>query len=139
MTMPGEPAFGDWDNTFFGPHLVEAVKNGPLSQERLDAMATRVLTSWLALKQDQGFPKTNFWCWDLSDDSKNEHVDVAGKDHGALIREVGEASTVLLKNDDGILPLKGSGKLRALAVIGQHAGDSRDGPSLSGEGGYVCF
>lgn len=34
----------------------------------------------------------------------NEHVDVQGN-HGKLIREIGGASTVLLKNTNGVLPL----------------------------------
>lgn len=135
MTMPGEPAWGDWNNRFFGKTLVEVVESGQLSQERLDDMATRILTSWLLLGQDKNYPEPNLWCWDHQD-PRNKHVDVAA-DHAKLCREIAEASIVLLKNDDGILPLRGSDDLRSIAVLGQGAGDSRDGPSLSGEGGQV--
>lgn len=142
MTMPGEPAWGDWDHRFFGDHLVQAVQSGELSQERLDDMARSVLTPWLLLGQDQPDfePKRpNFWCWDLCDESKNQHVDVAPKEHRVLCRQVAEASIVLLKNQDGLLPLKQDeqGHLRSLVLLGKAAGDSSDGPSLSGNGGCV--
>lgn len=47
-----------------------------------------------------------------------------------IIREVGAASTVLLKNSKGTLPL--SDDLRSIAVIGNDAG-----PSLKGANGYA--
>lgn len=103
-------------------------------------MARRVLTSWLLLGQDsKDYPEPNFWCWDLLDDSRNQHVDVAPPEHRALCQQVAEASIVLLKNEENLLPLKGSSKLRSLVLIGQAAGDSRDGPNLSGDGGYATF
>ncbi|CAG8604297.1 11062_t:CDS:2, partial [Scutellospora calospora] len=56
----------------------------------------------------------------------NQHVDVRRK-HGALIREIGAASTVLLKNTKGALPLTNTEKLTA--VIGEDAGSNPTGPN----------
>lgn len=120
-------------STCSGPHLVKAVENGDLPQWRLDDMAIRILSSYYLLKQDEAFPSTNFNSWDLSDEATNQHVDVTA-DHGNLIRELGAASIVLLKND-GILPLTGPKQPRQLAVVGNCAGDSPLGPNQSGSGG----
>ena len=96
-------------------------------------MAIRILSAYYLLKQDENFPPTNFNSWNLLDEATNQHVDVAA-DHGSLIREMGAASIVLLKND-GILPMIGSKQPRTLAVIGTCAGDSPLGPNQSGSGG----
>ena len=57
----------------------------------------------------------------------NEHVDVRfiNGDHAAVIRQVGSASTVLLKNTNGTLPLTGQEK--NVAIIGYDAGSNPDG------------
>lgn len=67
--------------------------------------------------QDESFPSTNF---DSFRPALDQHVDVQG-DHKKLIRDMGAASTVLLKNDDNILPLSATG-IRKLAIIGSDAG-----------------
>jgi beta-glucosidase len=54
----------------------------------------------------------------------NEHVDVRGE-HAAVIREVGRASTVLLKNTNNALPLTGQEK--QVAIIGEDAGSNSYG------------
>lgn len=56
-------------------------------------------------------------------------MDVRG-DHSVLIRELGAAGTVLLKNVDGALPLK---RPKNIAVFGNDAGDVVDGLYFSGE------
>ena len=53
----------------------------------------------------------------------NEHVNVQD-DHAALIREIGGASTVLLKNTNKALPLN---KPKSVAVIGEDAHDNPSG------------
>jgi len=53
----------------------------------------------------------------------NQHVNVQG-DHARLIREIGGASTVLLKNTNNALPLQ---KPKAIAVIGEDAHDNPAG------------
>ena len=67
--------------------------------------------------QDQNFPDTNF---DSFRPHLDKHVDVQGN-HRQLIREMGAASTVLLKNDNNVLPLS-SGGLKKLAIVGSDAG-----------------
>ena len=88
------------------------------------------------LGQDQGFPETNFNTWDLEDPATNQHVNVQA-DHGSLIREIADASTVLLKNEEGILPLASSKSTKgrrhakkapaSIAILGNGAGPSSKG------------
>lgn len=62
----------------------------------------------------------------------NFQVDVRG-DHGALIRNIGARSTVLLKNTGNALPLS---KPKFLAVVGEDAGPAPYGPNgFSDRGG----
>lgn len=100
MSMPGsDPNF---QSVYWGPQLETAVKNGQVPQERVDDMATRILASWYKMGQDTGFPST-----DLSRNVQGNHK--------TNVRAVARDGTVLLKNDDGILPLK---KPKKIAVIG---------------------
>ena len=54
----------------------------------------------------------------------NQHIDVRD-DHASVIREIGRASTVLLKNKNGTLPLTGHEKWTA--IIGEDAGSNAYG------------
>lgn len=52
-------------------------------------------------------------------DGNNTHVDVQD-DHFTVVREIGAAGAVLLKNERNALPLKlGKGSIKSIAVIGQ--------------------
>ena len=73
----------------------------------LYTFADPVLLPRYLLGQDEGFPETNFNTRDLEDPATNQHINVQA-DHGSLIREIADASTVLLKNEDNILPLASS-------------------------------
>jgi beta-glucosidase-like glycosyl hydrolase len=104
------------DSSFFDGTLVAAVNAGEVPEERIDDMATRILAAWYFLGQDSSsYPKVNFNSANPLDDATNEHVDVQD-DHDVLVREIGSASIVLLKNTHGALPLK---KPRTLVVIGE--------------------
>ena len=59
------------------------------------------------------------------DEATNEHVDVQDV-HYKLVREMGAASVVLLKNVNGTLPLK---KPRSLFMAGSDAGPGKIGPN----------
>ncbi|KIP12629.1 glycoside hydrolase family 3 protein [Phlebiopsis gigantea 11061_1 CR5-6] len=122
MTMPGDilPGVG----SYFGDTLVLAVDVGDVEQSRIDDMATRILAGWYLLGQDSGYPAVNFNSKDTSS-SENQHVNVQG-DHASLIRTIGAASTVLLKNTGGVLPLN---KPRTVAVIGDGARSNPNGPN----------
>ncbi|RCI05115.1 hypothetical protein CU098_012427 [Rhizopus stolonifer] len=118
MTMPGDITFHSGDS-YFGANLTRAVKNGKVSEDRVTDMAMRIVASWYKLGQDQNFPETNF---DSFRPEKGKHIDVQ-EDHKVLIREMGAMSTVLLKNQENILPLSTT-STRKLAIIGSDAGPS---------------
>ncbi|KAI4528690.1 glycoside hydrolase family 3 protein [Schizophyllum commune Loenen D] len=136
MTMPGDDL--TTGEPIFGPKLIEAVNNGTVSEERVTDAAKRILAAWYLLGQDEGFPETNFNTWDLEDPATNQHVNVQA-DHGSLIREIADASTVLLRNEDNILPLASSKNAKngrrnnaktapsSIAILGNGAGPSSKG------------
>ncbi|MGO4432591.1 glycoside hydrolase family 3 N-terminal domain-containing protein [Paenarthrobacter sp. RAF9] len=95
--------------------LPEAVQNGTLSENVLDAAVERVLTAKFRLGLFEN-PYT--------EESATEAV-LAAPEHRELALTVAEQSMVLLKNDADALPLDGE-SLRKIAVIGQLAQASRD-------------
>ncbi|KAG9698336.1 glycoside hydrolase family 3 protein, partial [Aureobasidium melanogenum] len=137
MTMAGDILFGD-GLSYFGPNLTIAVLNGTVPQWRLDDMAVRILAGWYLVSGDAEIPSPNFQSWTPNTFGAvhahvgstwgtglvNQHVDVR-REHGRLIRQIGAASTVLLKNVRGTLPLKNTARLTA--VFGEDAGDNQNG------------
>lgn len=101
--------------------LPAAVANGSVAVERLDDMATRILAAWSHSKEvDLGrMATTNFPSPPAIYPSTELHApaDVQA-DHAALIRTIGAAGTVLVKNVNGTLPLQ---RPRFLAVYGYDA------------------
>ncbi len=93
--------------------IVEAVKNGELEESVLDERVDNVVH--LILKAKEAFKNKK-------DYSKQEHHKIA--------LEVAEGSMQLLKNDDGILPIK---KGQKVAVIGEMA----KAPRYQGAGSSV--
>lgn len=81
--------------------LVEAVRNGILSEEVLDEAVERILR--VIFK---------------SVDGKRKNASYDAAEHHRLARKVASESMVLLKNDDSLLPLKQGMKI---AVIGEFA------------------
>ncbi|EIN05767.1 beta-glucosidase [Punctularia strigosozonata HHB-11173 SS5] len=132
MTMPGDVTFGSGDS-FFGGNMTAYVQNGTIPEAKVDDMATRILAAWYLLEQDEGYPDVNFNAWNLQDPLTNEHVN-AQEDHMDVVRAIGAASTVLLKNANETLPLK---KPRSVAVIGSDAGPQRNGPNEFADRGGV--
>ncbi|KAG9591803.1 glycoside hydrolase family 3 protein, partial [Aureobasidium melanogenum] len=139
MTMAGDIRFGD-GTSYFGPNLTIAVLNGTVPQWRLDDMAVRILAGWYLVDVDAEIPSPNFQSWTADTFSAvhahvgstwgtglvNQHVDVR-REHGRLIREIGAASTVLLKNVRGTLPLKNTARLTA--VFGEDVASNPNGPN----------
>ncbi|KAJ8124262.1 hypothetical protein O1611_g9379 [Lasiodiplodia mahajangana] len=119
---------------YFGDALLEAVNEGTVPEQRLDDMATRVMTPYFRLGQDHGFPTLDpasgpvFIVYQLGRQSLSqfplfssgeevEARDVRG-DHAGVIREIGSAGTVLLKNVNGTLPLK---SIKNVGIFGNDA------------------
>ncbi|KAA1473309.1 hypothetical protein DENSPDRAFT_866018 [Dentipellis sp. KUC8613] len=146
MNMPGFFAYGDPvepnpDNTtssWWGSALIESVKNGSVPEARVDDMVTRSMAAFYKLNQDSpSYPKVNF---DYNTEDTfldgvkvNEHVNVQA-DHYKLIREIGAASSVLLKNTKNALPLSVN-KIKRIAIVGSDAGPNPDGPNGCGDRG----
>ncbi|KAF8676990.1 Glycoside hydrolase family 3 protein [Rhizoctonia solani] len=123
MTMPGDITFHSNDS-YFGANLTAAVKNGEVTEDRVTDMAERIVAAWYLVGQDKGYPDVNFDSF-RPQDPINKHVDVQ-EDHYKLVREMGAASTVLLKNVNDTLPLK---KPITIALIGSDAGPAQRGPN----------
>lgn len=133
MSMPGDIGF-DSGTSFWGANLTIAVLNGTIPEWRLDDMVTRIMAAYYYVGRDVKYVKTNFDAWTLDTVGPlhaavgpaygvgviNEHVDVRG-DHAQIVRAIGRASTVLLKNK-GALPLTGMEK--QVALIGNDAGSN---------------
>src|SRR3954454_23949620 len=115
---------------YYGTNLGSAVAAGQVSQARLDGMLRHIFV-----------PMFRYGLFDHPPVGQpNAYFDQADSPaHRALAREVSEQSTVLLKNQDNLLPLdKGSG--RTIAVIATAAnpagaaGASGGGGSAHGSG-----
>ncbi|KAJ7246992.1 glycoside hydrolase superfamily [Mycena rebaudengoi] len=147
MNMPGFVGYGVGDqddpdpsqanNSYWGAHLIEAVNNGSVPLSRVDDMITRTLAAWYKLGQDKDYPSVSFSQLTqqtyLNGVKVNDHVNVQS-DHYKLIRKIGAASTILLKNTNGALPLKVK-NLKRLAVLGSDAGPPPNGPNGCGDRG----
>jgi beta-glucosidase len=104
-------------------------------QVNLFVVATRILAGYYLLEQDSSsFPPVNFDAFKPDDQDLNDHIDVQTDAHEKLVRDLGSASVVLLKNENGALPLGGNsvngGKAeRDIVLVGSDAGPGRMGPN----------
>lgn len=134
MSMPGDTASGT-GKSFWGTNLTIAVLNGTVPEWRVDDMAVRIMAAFYKVGRDRYQVPVNFDSW-TKDEYGYEHalvgqnyvkvndkVDVRA-DHADIIRQIGSASVVLLKNDGG-LPLTGYEKFTG--VFGEDAGSNRWG------------
>lgn len=123
------------DEGYFGNNLTMAVNNGSVTETRLNDMATRILAAYFQINQDEGeFAGFGVYPYDV----EHEIIDVRG-DHAKLIREIGAAGHVLVKNVDNALPLK---KPRYLNIFGYDAKTPDapwENPSRFGGGYEVNF
>ncbi|KDQ12136.1 glycoside hydrolase family 3 protein [Botryobasidium botryosum FD-172 SS1] len=130
MTMPGDITFFSGDS-YFGGNLTQAVNNGTIPESRVDDMATRILAAWFLLGQNSSsYPPVSFDSFNINDPVQ-QHIDVQA-DHYKIIRKIGAASTVLLKNTNKTLPLN---KPKSIALIGSDAGPASQGPNSFGDQG----
>jgi beta-glucosidase len=138
MDMPG--GLGEYGvqilgKSYFGGNITSAVNNGSLDTSRLDDMITRIMTPYYFLGQDVDYPLIDPDSADLNTFSPRDTwfktfvlngtrgVDVRA-DHNVLIRELGAASTVLLKNVNNALPLKAP---KSIGVFGNDASEDTMG------------
>lgn len=93
--------------------IVEAVRSGALAEEKLDAAVERLLTViFKAVDQRKS----------------NASYDVEA--HHQLAREIARESMVLLKNDEGILPLAKNGKIAVIGALAKRPRYQGSGSSL---------
>ncbi|QDS67779.1 hypothetical protein FKW77_006532 [Venturia effusa] len=122
--------------TYFGSNITTAIDQGLVNTTRLDEMIHRILTPYFYLGQDQDFPtidpSTPYAFVNVIGytprqlglpESNVQPRDVRGN-HSALIRELGAAGTVLLKNTNNALPLK---NISYIGVFGSDASDPTQG------------
>ncbi|KAI8639283.1 glycoside hydrolase superfamily [Parasitella parasitica] len=119
MTMPGDITFQSGDS-YFGPNLTLAVNNDEVKEDRVTDMAMRIVASWYKVGQDKNFPKTSINAFHRDE---ADYVNVQA-DHKKLVRSMGAASNVLLKNS-GVLPLD-TKKVKSIALVGS---DIKNGAS----------
>jgi beta-glucosidase len=97
-------------------------------------MGTRILASWYYTGQDNAYPSLGVY----GNLQKHEPIDVQG-DHASIIKKIGAAGTVLVKNLNNTLPFQ---KPRFLYVTGYdatHKSSPWTNPSRYGGGYEVNF
>jgi beta-glucosidase len=117
--------------SYFGGNVTAAVTNGTVEQARLDDMVTRIMTPYFYLNQAEYPPidgeepalNSRYPPYQYPFTIGTANVDVRDS-HAQLIRELGAAGTVLLKNSNGTLPLQAP---KTIGIFGNDAGDVLDG------------
>lgn len=97
----------------YSPHLLNAVKQGLLSEAELDVSVKRIILARMKLGQFDPQEMVPF--------STISYDVVDSKEHQALADEAARKSIVLLKNEKNILPF--SKDVKKVAVIGPNADD----------------
>jgi beta-glucosidase len=138
MNMPGGIAFRVPSPSYFGENVTTAVNNGSLSTERVDDMVLRIMTPYFHLNQDVDFPPVDGYTNQIGFFGSGPYpynftlgpiVDVRREQHAQLIRDLGAAGTVLLKNANETLPLQSP---MNIGVFGNDAADfTKGGYSLA--------
>ncbi|KAB5535125.1 beta-glucosidase [Coniochaeta sp. 2T2.1] len=110
MAMPGDA--GLW-----GDRLTEAVKNGTISEARIDDMVIRTIASYYQMRQDVDFPNPGVG---MPPDLEKPHdiLDARNSSFKSVLFDGAVEGHVLLKNKNSALPLKSP---RMLSIFGYSA------------------
>lgn len=92
---------------------IDAVHQGLLSEEKINESLFRLMMTRFKLGMFDSYEKSQW--------GKLDRTDVDTPENRKLAREVAEASMVLLKNKDGLLPLKN--RFKKIMVMGPAAAD----------------
>ncbi|KAL9108036.1 MAG: hypothetical protein Q9227_007142 [Pyrenula ochraceoflavens] len=153
MSMPGDGKYWADGNSYFGTELTLAALNGSLPMDRLNDMVVRVVAAWYQMGQDKWEQKgPNFSSWTNEKEGLlhpgsnstekaivNQFVDAQVADdaqgtehHSVIARKVAAEGTVVVKNEDSVLPLsrKGTGRstIYKVGIYGEDAGKG-NGPN----------
>ncbi len=112
---------------YFGPALEGAVKDGRVPMRLLNGMVQRILRAMFTVGVFDHPPASQ---------PAASRATVSSAAHLALARRISEEGTVLLRNEDHVLPLLG--RDRTIAVIGPAAGQAGAENEYNGQGsGHV--
>ncbi|KAI9347228.1 glycoside hydrolase superfamily [Obelidium mucronatum] len=128
LIMPGAWAKSRFPWWYWTPFLSKVPFGGqffpsyqPIPVSRLDDMVTRILSTYYALGQDKDYPATNFNAFEGALERGLENREYRFKvPNAGIARKVASASTVLVKNRDGLLPLRNEPGVK-IAVLGEDA------------------
>jgi len=109
--------------TYYGPALQSAVQSGQVPMATLNDMVRRILRSMFRVGVFDNPPAA---------EPQAFQANVSTPDHVALARRISEQGTVLLKDQQGILPIAGQG--RTIALIGPAAGQTGAENEYNGQG-----
>ena len=162
MDMPGDGKYWLDGNSLWGEKITVGALNESLPMERLNDMVTRIVAAWYQLGQDdkktwpppppEGDGGPNFSSWTDDRIGKlhhfsgenitgvvNKFIDAqgVGEDfHGRLVKEIAVEATILLKNEDNVLPLNRKGaeglptdQTYNVGIFGEDAGPGQ-GPNF---------
>ncbi|KAI1875203.1 hypothetical protein JX265_004261 [Neoarthrinium moseri] len=101
----------------WGDNLITAVKNGSVSESRLDDMVTRIVATWYQMGQDQGFPDPGVG---MPQDLTKPHaiVDARNESSKQILFDGAVEGHVLVKNIRSALPLQ---KPKIMSLFGYSA------------------
>lgn len=143
LEMPGHlPVDYPGSQLWFGENVLNAIRNGSVTEARVDEMIQNILTPYYFFGQDAADypPPDDAFAYVLLVQEASIELgrqlglitdgfvfprgrDVRG-DHAKVIREMGAAGTVLLKNENDTLPLKDP---KVIGVFGNDASDFTNG------------
>jgi beta-glucosidase len=100
-----------------GQNLTDAVANGTVAEDRVTDMATRIVSAWYLVGQDDGFPDPGVGMRNVT--QPHEQVDARDPASRPVLFEGAVAGHVLVKNENGALPFSRPPKI--ISVYGYDA------------------